>query len=76
MAPNSIDVNRINIADQFCTEQDMPVRPSPHVASEGSLWTVVTIHCIAVQQVADYWLLSIRVQASTHLSAAEEERVG
>jgi len=33
-----------------------------NVACEGHAWTLVAIHLAAVQQITDFWLLSVRLQ--------------
>jgi len=44
------------------------------VSREGRAWTLLAIHVTAVQQIAGFWLLPIRVQEGRSASAAQETR--
>ena len=45
-----------------------------NVSREGRAWTLLAIHVTAVQQIAGFWLLPIRVQEGRGASAAQETR--
>ena len=45
-----------------------------NVSREGRAWTLLAIHVTAVQQIAGFWLLPIRVQEGRSASAAQETR--